>query len=220
VRLIVVRHGETVYNAQRRITGHTDIPLSALGEQQAAALGKRLAAEPLVAIVASDLQRARVTAQAIARYHKLPVQEDADLREISFGAWEGATYDEIAARDADLMQRWLDDPTICAPPGGETVIQLRDRVARALERWQTSCPEATVLWVVHGGVIEVLLCHLLGVDLKLRWQFRHENASISEIDLNGESATVVRLNEVAHLPDQVLPEAIVHSDKKAGTTGK
>ena len=212
MRLIVVRHGETLYNAQGRITGHTDIPLSALGERQAAALGKRLAAEPLAAIVASDLQRARVTAQAIARHHKLPVQEDADLREISFGAWEGSTYDEIMAHDADLVQRWLADPTIYAPPGGETVIQLRDRVVRSLGRWQMRYPEATILWAVHGGVIEVLLCHLLGVDLKLRWQFRHENASITEIDLNGESATVVRLNEVAHLPDLVSPEAIAHSD--------
>ncbi len=199
MRLIVVRHGETLYNVQSRFTGQSDIPLSALGERQAAALGKRLAAEPLAAIAASDLQRARVTAQAIARYHELPVQEDADLREITFGAWEGFTYDEIMARDADLVQRWLSDPTIYAPPGGETVIQLRDRVVRALERWQTRCPEATILWAVHGGVIEVLLCHLLGVDLKLRWQFRHENASITEIDLNGKDATVVRLNEVTHL---------------------
>ncbi len=201
MRLIVVRHGETLYNVQSRFTGQTDIPLSALGERQAAALGKRLAAEPLAAIAASDLQRARVTAQAITRYHELPVQEDADLREMTFGAWEGSTYDEIVARDADLVQRWLSDPTIYAPPGGETVIQLRDRVVRALERWQTRCPETTILWAVHGGVIEVLLCHLLGVDLKLRWQFRHENASITEIELGRKGTRVVHLNETTHLDE-------------------
>jgi alpha-ribazole phosphatase len=208
VRLIVVRHGETLYNVQSRFTGQSDIPLSALGEQQAAALGKHLAAEPLAAIVASNLQRARVTAQAIARYHRLPVQEDASLREIAFGVWEGATYDEIMARDADQVRRWLADPTIYVPPGGETVVQLRDRVVFALEHWQTRCPEGTILWAVHGGVIEVLLCHLLGVDLKLRWQFRHENASITEIDLNGKDATVVRLNETSHL-DELLVEDTV-----------
>ncbi len=201
MRLIVVRHGETLYNVQGRFTGQMDIPLSALGERQAAALGKRLAAEPLAAIAASDLQRARVTAQAITRYHELPVQEDADLREMTFGAWEGSTYDEIVARDADLVQRWLSDPTIYAPPGGETVIQLRDRVVRALERWQTRCPETTILWAVHGGVIEVLLCHLLGVDLKLRWQFRHENASITEIELGRKGTRVVHLNETTHLDE-------------------
>jgi alpha-ribazole phosphatase len=210
VRLIVVRHGETLYNVQSRFTGQTDIPLSALGERQAAALGKRLAAEPLAAIAASDLQRARVTAQAIARYHELPVQEDADLREMTFGAWEGATYDEIVARDADLVRRWLSDPTIYAPPGGETVIQLRDRVVRALERWQTRCPETTILWAVHGGVIEVLLCHLLGVDLKLRWQFRHENASITEIDLDRKGARVARLNETSHLDELLVRDTAAH----------
>ena len=68
MRLIVVRDGETLYNVQSRFTGQSDIPLSALGEQQASVLGKRLAAEPLAAIAASGLQRARVTAQAIARY--------------------------------------------------------------------------------------------------------------------------------------------------------
>ena len=210
MRLIVVRHGETLYNVQSRFTGQSDIPLSALGERQAAALGKRLAAEPLAAIAASDLRRARVTAQAIARYHKLPVQEEADLREMTFGAWEGSTYDEIMARDADLVQRWLSDPTIYAPPGGETVIQLRDRVMRALERWQTRCPETTILWAVHGGVIEVLLCHLLGVDLKLRWQFRHENASITEIDLGRRGTRVVRLNETAHLDELLVRDTTAH----------
>ncbi len=210
MRLIVVRHGETLYNVQSRYTGQSDIPLSALGEQQAAALGKRLAAEPLAAIAASDLQRARVTAQAIARYHKLPVQEDVDLREISFGTWEGATYNEIVARDADLVQRWLADPTIHAPPGGETVIQLRDRVAPALQRWRTRWPEATILWAVHGGVIEVLLCHVLGVDLKLRWQFRHENASITEIDLGCKGTRIVRLNETAHLDELLVGDTAAH----------
>jgi alpha-ribazole phosphatase len=210
VRLIVVRHGETLYNMQRRFTGQSDIPLSALGEQQAAALGKHLAAEPLAAIVASDLQRARVTARAIAHYHELPVQEDADLREIAMGAWEGSTYDEIMARDADLVQRWLSDPTIYAPPGGETVIQLLDRVAPALQRWRTRYPEAAILWAVHGGVIEVLLCHLLGVDLKLRWQFRHENASITEIDLGRKGTRVVRLNETAHLGELLVRDTAAH----------
>jgi len=212
VRLIVVRHGETLYNVQGCFTGQSDVPLSALGVKQAAALGKHLATETLGAIVASDLQRARATAQAIASYHKLPVEEDADLREITFGTWEGATYAEILARDADLVERWQTDPTIYAPPGGETVIQLHRRVVRALERWRARYSQDTVLWAVHGGVIEVLLCHLLVVDLKCRWQFRHDNASITEIDVSCEDATVVRLNETAHL-DGLLAEGAAHASE-------
>ena len=199
MRLILVRHGETMYNAQRRYTGQSDVPLNALGERQAATLGEYLATEHLDVIVTSDLERTRVTAEAIARYHGLPVQEDIDLRELAFGEWEGYTYDEVLARDAKLVAQWRADPTTYAPPGGETVSQLRDRCAHALRNWQTQYPEASVLWVTHGGLIGVLLCHVLGIDLKRRWQFRHDNASISEMHLSGDRVMIVRLNETAHL---------------------
>ncbi len=199
MRLIVVRHGETPYNAQGRFTGHLDVPLSALGEQQAGALAERLSTARLDVIVASDLRRARATAQAIARRHELPVEEDADLREMAFGAWEGATYAEVLARDMAEVQRWEVDPTVHAPPGGETVTQLHERVTRALERWRGRYPRGTVLWAGHGGVIEVLLCHLLSVELQRRWEFRHDNASITEVDLSCKGVKMVRMNETMHL---------------------
>ena len=199
MRLLVVRHGETVFNEQGRFTGQLDIPLSPLGERQAEALGQRLSKESLNVIVASDLQRARATAQAIARHHGLPVEEDTDLREIAFGVWEGSTYAEVVARDAALAQRWEADPTIYAPPGGETVTQHHQRVVRALKRWHSRYPKSTVVWAAHGGVIEVLLCHVLNVELTRRWEFRHENASFAEIVVSDAGAAVVRLNDTHHL---------------------
>jgi broad specificity phosphatase PhoE len=199
MRLIVVRHGETFYNAQRRLTGQSDVPINPLGERQVAALSDCLATEQLDVIVTSDLERARVTAEAIALNHGLPVYEDTDLRELSFGDWEGYTFDEVLARDADLVSLWRADPVKNAPPGGETVAQLRDRCARALTYWQTRYTESNVVWVTHGALIGVLLCHVLGIDLKHRWQFRHDNASISEIRLRGDGAVIMRLNETAHI---------------------
>jgi alpha-ribazole phosphatase len=199
MRLIVVRHGETFYNEQRRFTGQSDVPLNLLGERQATALGESLATEHLDVIVTSDLERTRVTARAIAHNHGLHLQEDSDLRELAFGEWEGYTYDEVLARDANLASLWRADPSQYAPPGGETVAQVRDRCARALKRWQTLYPEASVLWVTHGGLIGVLLCHVLGLDLKRRWQFRHDNASISELLLRSDRVVIVRLNETAHI---------------------
>ena len=199
MRLIVVRHGETFYNAQRRLTGQSDVPLNSLGERQAVALGDCLAMEHLDAIVTSDLERTRVTASTIASSHGLLVQEDSDLRELAFGEWEGYTFDEVLAKDANQVSLWREDSTIYAPPGGETVAQLRDRCARALKRWQTEYPDASVLWVTHGGLIGVLLCHVLGIDLKRRWQFSHDNASISELRLRGDRLIIVRLNETAHI---------------------
>ena len=199
MRLILVRHGETMYNAHSRYTGQSDVPLNTLGELQAAALGECLATEHLDVIVTSNLERTRITARAIARYHGLPIQEDIDLRELAFGEWEGYTYNEVLARDANLVAQWRTDPATYAPPGGETVAQLRDRCVRALKRWQTQYSEASVLWVTHGGLIGVLLCHVLGIDLKRRWQFPHDNASISELHISGERVTIVRLNETAHI---------------------
>ena len=199
MRLIVVRHGETFYNEQRRLTGQSDVPLDPLGEWQAAALGNSLATEHLDVIVTSDLERTRVTAEAIAHNHHLPIREDIDLRELAFGEWEGFTYEEVLARDPNVAALWRADPSKYAPSGGETVAQLRDRCARALNRWQTQYPEGSVLWVTHGGLIGVLLCHVLGIDLKRRWQFRHDNASISELYLSDDRSIIVRLNETAHI---------------------
>ena len=199
MRLIVVRHGETYYNAQNRLTGQSDVPLNPLGERQAAALGDYLATELLDVIVTSDLERTRVTARAIAYNHGLPVQEDSDLRELAFGEWEGYTFDEVLVRDGNMVSLWRADPSKYAPPGGETVAQLRDRCARALTRWQTRYPESSVVWVTHGALIGVLLCHVLDIDLKRRWQFSHDNSSISELRLSGDRVIIVLLNETGHL---------------------
>ena len=198
MRLLLVRHGVTYYNTEARYTGQADIPLSPLGELQAQAVAQRLASEHIDAIVASDLQRARVTAQAIACHHDLPVQEDSDLRETALGQWEGSTYADIRAQNPELVKRWRIDPT-CAPAGGETMMQVRDRAARALERWQARYPQGTVLWSTHGGFIGVLLCHLLDIDLNRRRQFRFGNTSITDIDLSRSYPVLLCLNETTHI---------------------
>jgi phosphoserine phosphatase len=187
LRLLLIRHGSTLDNEQGRLTGQADVPLSPRGERQVALLGEQLANEKLDIIVTSDLQRARATGAAIAHYHQIPVYEDAAIREISLGAWEGVTLSELMERDAEAITRWQNEPLTVRPPGGETITQLRDRVVPALEFWYANYPDSTVVWVTHGGVIRVLLCHLLNVDLNSWGQFRRENASITEVRL-GQTA--------------------------------
>lgn len=199
MRLLLVRHGVTSNNQENRFTGQADVDLSSLGYLQAKVVGERLAVEPLDVIVASDLRRTRATAQMIAQHHPLRVQEDANLREIALGEWEGLAYTEIVTRAADELQRWRTDSANYAPPGGETATRVRDRVVHALAYWQKQHPRGTVVWVTHGGVIEVLLCHLLGMDLNRRHQFLLENASITELDLSQKYAILIRLNETTHL---------------------
>lgn len=199
MRLLLARHGATLNNVEARYTGQTDVPLSPLGERQAEALARRLAREPLAAIVSSDLARARSTAEAVARRTGLGVTHDADLREVSLGAWEGRTLADLEAREADSLRRWRADGATFAPPGGATFAALRDRLLRALARATDRYPGETVLWVTHGAAIGVLLCHVVGVELSRGWQFRRDNASITELDLAAGRTVIVRLNDTAHL---------------------
>jgi len=210
VRLLIVRHGATANNLEARYTGQSDAPLSALGERQAAAVAARLAAVPLDLIVTSDLRRARATAAAIAASRSCPVREDADLREVSMGEWEGATHAELAARDPEALAGWLRDTTRYAPPGGESQGAFAERVGRALARWGAMPEGHTVLWVTHGGVIGVALCLVLGLDVGRRWQFRRDNAAITELEIGadperadafppGTYAILMRANDTAHL---------------------
>ena len=199
MRLLIVRHGATANNAEARFTGQSDVGLSALGERQAVALAERLRGAQMGHIVASDLVRARVTAEAVAHCHDLPVALDPDLREISMGAWEGMTFAEIATRDPEGWAQWRGDTLSYAPPDGETAHQALARMLAAFDRWHAAHAGATVLWVTHGGVIGLLVCHLLGMDLMRRWQLRRDNASLTELEANGERITLHRLNDTAHL---------------------
>jgi broad specificity phosphatase PhoE len=201
MRLLIVRHGATANNAQARYTGQSDAGLSALGTAQAEALARRLAGERLDAIVSSDLARARATAEAIvARHPDVPPRLDADLREVALGAWEGHTPAEAAALYPEAYARWQADAVEVAPPGGETVRAFQGRVVRALDRWRAEYPHGSVLWVTHGGVLGVLLCHLLGMDLARRGQFRRDNAALTELELRAEGyAILMRLNDTGHL---------------------
>lgn len=203
MRLVLARHGATANNAERRYTGQSDVPLSALGMRQASALALALDHEPFDLILASDLLRARQTAEAIAGQSSRPFQLDADLREISMGAWEGCTHAEIAAAYPEALARWNANPLDIAPPEGETLVQFRDRIASALERCFAQHPGGRVLWVTHGGLIGVLLCHLLRMPLTQRWQFRRDNCALTEVDVQPDRlhGIVMRLNDTSHLRD-------------------
>ncbi len=208
MRLIVIRHGETFYNIEDRLTGQSDIPLSPLGERQALALGTYLATEYLDVIVSSDLQRAYTTAMAIASHHGFTVEEDPDLRELSLGEWEGMTLAEVQEREPDEVMRWQADPSTYAPKGGETLVQLRARIICALDRWYACYPDGTVVWVAHAGLIGILICHILDIDLNRRRQFQHDNASLTEVFFSRERIRLVRLNETAFLRGWPLPSEL------------
>lgn len=204
MRLLLVRHGITHYNQEGFYTGQTDIPLSPLGEEQAEAVGRYLAQDRIDIIFSSDLQRARDTAIAIARYHHLPVLEDPDLREAAFGDWEGLNRIQAQEQDSAGWDYWRSDPVNHAPPGGENLDQVRARAARMVQRCLESYADQTVLWATHGGLMGVALCFALQLDLRYRRCFRHDNASVTELAFGQELPVIMRLNDTAHLRSLAL----------------
>lgn len=149
--ILLARHGETDWNLNRRVQGHSDTPLNDTGRAQAQALGEELAGERIDAVYSSDLVRAHETARAVAEPRGLGVTAIRDLRERHFGTWEGLTDNEIFARfDPALDTSWGD---------GETREEMAERVLDALRRIAATHPESRVLVVSHGGPLRAVLSH-------------------------------------------------------------
>ena len=155
-RVFLVRHGETEWNAQRRIQGHTDTALSARGVAQAECVAGRLADEPVAAVYSSDLRRAFQTAEAIASRHGLRVVPEVGLREVSFGEWEGKTEEDRAAasRSAQLWRGPATAPGESIPPYC-SALKVFDRVVAA-HTGQTAVTSV-------GGSMRAVLAHALGM---------------------------------------------------------
>lgn len=204
VRLLLVRHGETAWNAAGRLQGQTDLPLSPLGRQQASALAGVVAAETVHALYTSDLRRAWETAQILADPLGLQVQPEPRWREMAFGHWEGLTFAQVQQRDAAALAAWQADPMRVAPPGGETLTQVTDRVRTALDCLVSTCQERTAALVAHGGPLRVLLCLALGLPPQSHWQFMLAPSSLSELRLDAQGAVLMRLNDTHHLTATTL----------------
>lgn len=198
MRLVVVRHGATANNLAAQFTGQLDVPLSPLGEQQAQALAAALAHEQFDALMSSDLQRARATLAPLAALLEQPVRLDPALREICVGVWEGQTGAAVRARYPGAIEQWATSETF-APEGGESTAAVRDRIVDAFERSRREFPHGSVLWMTHGGVLGMLLCHVLGLPLDRREQFRRDNTAIFEFDVRANTCVIARANDVAHL---------------------
>jgi glucosyl-3-phosphoglycerate phosphatase len=162
VRLVVWRHGQTNFNAERRFQGQTDVPLNGLGREQAALAARYLAALRPDAIFSSDLVRAAETAGFLARLTGLEVQLDKDLRERYGGSWEGMTADDIREQYPEAAQTWTS-------PDGESVKAVADRASQALERVaDTLAPGQLAVVVAHGAALGLAVARVLGIPDELR----------------------------------------------------
>jgi probable phosphoglycerate mutase len=161
--ILLARHGETDWNRERRWQGHADPPLNARGRAQARELALALADEPIEGVYASDLSRARETAEIVASARGVGVVVDRALREIDVGEWTGLTTAEIEARYPEGYRWHLDGGDGWAR--GEPHAEMSARIVEAIGRIAPQDPESQVLCVLHGGVIRALLARAEGVEL-------------------------------------------------------
>ncbi|MGX4762197.1 histidine phosphatase family protein [Corynebacterium minutissimum] len=165
-RLLLIRHGQTTYNATGRMQGHLDTELSEVGLSQARAAADLLVDKQITAIVSSDLIRARDTAAVIGEKLGIEVDVDKRLRETHLGDWQGMTSVEVDEQYPGARAIWRHDPT-WAPPQGESRVDVATRARPVIDELMRAHPEwdeGAVLVVAHGGAISALTCHLLGLD--------------------------------------------------------
>ncbi len=197
--ILAIRHGETDWNTQQRLQGHTDIPLNAKGEEQARRLALALHDETLHAVYSSDLSRAKATAEALGRQRGLAVQHHAALRERGFGSFEGLTYTEVEERWPEEATRWRKRDLSFAPPGGESLPAFHERCVEALLKLARVHSGQTIAVVAHGGVLDTWYRAASRAGLQAPRTWSMPNAAINRLMATEAGLMLVGWNDSQHL---------------------
>ena len=197
--LYCIRHGESCYNAEGRIQGQSDVPLSELGLRQSEAVAAALAEEAIEAVHASPLQRAMQTAEPVAQKLGLQIQTDPKLMEVHAGTFQDKLRVDLEEQYPEEMARWRSGDPDFPLPGGETRRQLMQRGYEAFEQIHRAGHEQAVV-VTHGGLLAAALKALLDIPAQ-RHPFVLHNGSITQLDLSDGQVKLLSANRIDHLQD-------------------
>lgn len=202
-RIFLMRHGETDWNKNFRYQGSSDVRLSETGRLQARLLGLRMRCVAPTRVLSSPLSRAYETASGVMRENEsqVPIEKMDDLREISFGIWEGKTILEVQERDGETIDKWKNSPFSATPEGGEPIEEVHVRSKRMADYLRGVCAPGEATFVFgHGAILRSLLAALLGIDdMSLLWRMRMDNCSITIVDFWGDRPSLYTLNDTNHL---------------------
>ena len=199
MQLILIRHGETLWNKEGRIQGTSDIELSTVGIEQARLLALSLKDHPIGAIHASPLKRALQTAEIINEFHRKEIQTHQDLMEMDQGDFEGYSFKELMACEKEFLNKWISDPASVRMPNGESLAGLQERAWRALETIINQDENALI--VAHNFTIAAILCRIRNISLS---EFRStcvDTASKTIVNFQNDEAQIIALNDRSHLPE-------------------
>ena len=198
-QLYIVRHGETVWNREGRIQGHTNVGLSHQGMEQARLLGQRLKPVPFDAAYASDLSRAADTAAVILDGRDVPISPTPRLREYHKGAFEGMTEGELRSQYPNEYPGYVSKDLDYAPEGGESTRAVSERMASIINEIKERHLNDTVLIVGHGGSLRAAMMALLGMSLDANWRFLFGNCHLTIVDTYHDNAVLRLFNDGSHL---------------------
>lgn len=196
--LIMVRHGETPWNYDKRIVGHTEIGLNETGHRQAAGIAETLREEKISAIYSSPLMRARETAGYINNIHKLDIGYVDELKEFDAGDLNGLTLEEVKQRYGDFFDMWMEGEPDMKMPGGESKNDLKNRVLPAMRRIIDKHQTETVVVVSHTMIILTILNDALGMNPVDFRRLRLTVGSITVLNYTGNVATLSKFNDTCH----------------------
>jgi probable phosphoglycerate mutase len=206
LKLILVRHGKTYWNEERRIQGgDSDIELNDTGLEQARKLADFLQNEPIIAILSSPLQRAMATAEVIASHHRLSVEIDQGLRELKVGELEGMSVSNLSTTFSQFLLQWWQDSEAMKLPNGESLAELQQRawrvIERLLERHKTGSEhneDTTVVVVSHYFVILAVILKALDLPLDCFTKFKVDPGGVSILEFRDYGARLVTFNDTSY----------------------
>ncbi len=199
LKLILVRHGQTVWNREKRAQGISDIELSQHGRSQAECLALSLRNEKIDRIISSPLKRALQTAEVINRFHHLPIHTEDGLMELNMGNFEGISLGRMSHDHEDFLKQWFDDPASVVMPGGGSLADLQRRSWGVVERL-IGKTGATLL-ASHNFTIMTILSMIQGADLAGIRQFHVDVASKTVVHFEEGNGDILLFNDVSHLKD-------------------
>jgi 2,3-bisphosphoglycerate-dependent phosphoglycerate mutase len=198
-RVVLLRHGQTAWNAEQRIQGQLDVPLNANGQWQAHRLADALQGEEVTAIYSSDLTRTRQTAAPLALHKGLEPRLDAGLRERAFGSFEGRTYQEIDQRWPEHAALWRARDLHYRPGGGEDLHSFNERSISTVQKLAAAHAGQSIAIFAHGGVLDCVYRAALHIELTAPRSWTIDNAVINRLLWTPEGLSLVGWNDGAHL---------------------
>ncbi len=218
IKLILIRHGESDGNAQRKFSGFQDVDLTEKGIWQAKRLARRLERVQVNAVYCSDLKRARHTAEIIFGDRGKDIVVSPNLREINFGAWEGYTFEEVKSKFGygDEFNHLMENikPEAAIPQGESLNDRVMAELNNLLKKHEKTDKDKTIALVCHGGTIRVILSNALNIGLKNMWNIEQYSTALNIINYYDHKAFVALINDTSHLEDWWESGLKINTEKK------